>query len=109
VGSSVPVVLGVVPSAPGVFALVRVDGNVLTLYATGCGVLTNDALPRCALPVSVTVNNQSANVLYAGIAPGLVQGVNQINVQLPGGIPQGALTVVLTVGTASSTPFSFMP
>jgi uncharacterized protein (TIGR03437 family) len=77
----------------------------LTLYATGCGVLTNDDLPRCTLPVSVTVNDQPATVLYAGIAPGLVQGANQINIQLPDGITSGQLTIVLTAGDASSKPF----
>jgi uncharacterized protein (TIGR03437 family) len=38
------------------------------------------------LPVSVAVNGEPATVLYAGIAPGLVQGANQINVQLPADI-----------------------
>jgi len=99
--------LQVVPAAPGIFAAVSVGDNILTLYATGCGALTTDALPRCALPVSVTVNGESATVLYAGIAPGLVQGANQINVQLPADITSGQLAIVLTAGEVSSTPFSF--
>ena len=82
------------------------DG-IIVLYATGCGALTTDALPRCMLPVSVTVNDETATVLYAGIAPGLVQGANQINVQLPDGITNGQLTIVLTAGDACSTPFGF--
>jgi len=57
--------------------------------------------------VSVTVNGQDAGVLYAGIAPGLVEGVNQINVKLPVGISTGTVSVVLRVGTAGSTPFTF--
>jgi len=104
-GSSAPVKLDVAPSAPGIFAAVPAGDNVLTLYATGCGALTTDALPRCALPVSVTVNGEPAAVLYAGIAPGLVQGANQINVQLPADINSGQLTIVLTAGGASSKPF----
>ena len=104
VGSSVPVKLDVAPSAPGIFAAVPAGDNILTLYATGCGALTNADLPRCALPVSVTVNDQPAIVLYAGIAPGLVQGANQINIQLPDGIASGQLTIVLTAG-GSSKPF----
>jgi uncharacterized protein (TIGR03437 family) len=99
--------LQVSPSAPGIFAAITAGQNILTLYATGCGALTNDTLPRCALPVGVTINDQPATVLYAGIAPGLVQGANQINVQLPSGITSGPLAIVLTVGAASSTPFSF--
>jgi uncharacterized protein (TIGR03437 family) len=104
VGSSVPVKLDVAPSAPGIFAAVPAGDNILTLYATGCGALTTDDLPRCVLPVSVTVNDQPATVLYAGIAPGLVQGANQINIQLPDGIASGQLTIVLTAG-GSSKPF----
>jgi uncharacterized protein (TIGR03437 family) len=97
--------LQVAPSAPGIFAAVLAGDNILTLFATGCGALTTDDLPRCALPVSVTVNDQPATVLYAGIAPGLVQGANQINVQLPDGIASGQLTIILTAGDASSKPF----
>jgi len=99
--------LQVALAAPGIFAAVPAGDNILTLYATGCGALTTDALPRCALPVSVTVNGEPTTVLYAGIAPGLVQGANQINVQLPADITSGPLTIVLTAGAASSTPFSF--
>jgi hypothetical protein len=104
-GSSAPFKLDVGPSAPGIFAAVPAGDHILTLYATGCGVLTNDDLLRCALPVSVTVNDQPATVLYAGIAPGLIQGANQINIQLPNGIDTGHLTIVLTAGDASSKPF----
>jgi uncharacterized protein (TIGR03437 family) len=99
--------LQVAPSAPGIFAAVSAGDNIVVLYATGCGALTNDDLPRCALAVSVTVNDQLAIVLYAGVAPGLVQGANQINIQLPDGITFGRLTIVLTAGDASSKPFSF--
>jgi uncharacterized protein (TIGR03437 family) len=51
------------------------------------------------------VNDQRASVLYAGFAPGLVQGANQINIQLPDGITSGQLAIVLTAGDASSKPF----
>ena len=37
------------------------------------------------LPVKVSIDNQPADVLYAGAAPGLVQGVIQINVRVPAG------------------------
>jgi uncharacterized protein (TIGR03437 family) len=104
-GSSAPFKLDVAPSAPGIFAAVPAGDNILTLYATGCGELTTDDLPRCTLPVSVTVNDQPATVLYAGVAPGLVQGANQINIQLPNGTAAGQPTIVLTAGDASSKPF----
>jgi uncharacterized protein (TIGR03437 family) len=107
IGSSASVNVPVAPSAPGIFAAVSAGNGIVVLYATGCGALTTDALPLCALPVSVAVNNQPATLLYAGIAPGLVQGANQINIQLPEDITSGQLTIVLTAGDASSAPFSF--
>jgi uncharacterized protein (TIGR03437 family) len=103
--SAATVTLNVALAAPGIFAAVPAGNNIVTLYATGCGVLTNDALPRCTLPVSVTANGQLGQVLYAGIAPGLPQGVDQINFQLPDGVASGKVSIVLTVGNAASKPF----
>jgi len=99
--------LQVASSAPGIFAAVSAGDNIVVLYATGCGALTNDGLPRCALPVSVTVNDEPAQVLYAGIAPGLVEGANQVNFVLPADIQSGTISIVWTVGNTSSKPFSF--
>jgi uncharacterized protein (TIGR03437 family) len=107
IGSSVPVSLDVAASAPGIFAAVSNGDGTLTLYATGCGVLTQDALPVCQLPVSATLNGELAQVLYAGIAPGLVEGANQINIAIPSDIGSGQITIVLTAGTASSKAFSY--
>ncbi len=107
VGSSIPVSLDLAPSAPGIFAAISNGDGTLTLYATGCGVLTKDALPVCELPVSATVNGEPAQVLYAGAAPGLVQGANQINVMLPSATASGPITIVLTAGTASSKSFLY--
>jgi uncharacterized protein (TIGR03437 family) len=101
--------LAVAPSAPGIFAAVFSAPDVLTLYATGGGKLSTDALPRFTLPVKVTVNDQAAEVLYAGIAPTLPQGANQVNLRLPAGVPSGTLSIVLTVGTVSSKAFVFVP
>jgi hypothetical protein len=100
--------LQVAPSAPGIFAAVLSGNNIVVLYATGCGGLTTDDLPRCALPVSVAVNGEPAQVLYAGIAPGLVQGANQINFQLPTDITTGQVSIILTAGDGSSKPLSFI-
>jgi uncharacterized protein (TIGR03437 family) len=89
------------------------QGTVLTLYAEGAGlmnplpqngsVISADNLPQPQLPVNVTVNGQSATVLYAGGAPGLVAGVLQVNFQLPDGTPGGpAIPVTLQVGRFAS-------
>jgi uncharacterized protein (TIGR03437 family) len=98
--------LPVAPSAPGIFAAASTGDGIVVLYATGCGALTNDDLPRCALPVSVTVNDEPAQVLYSGIAPGLVEGANQVNFVLPADIQSGTISIVWTVGNTSSKPFS---
>ncbi len=98
----------IVPSSPGIFAAVAADPGVLTLYATGGGVLSSDALPAVTLPTSVTVNGAAAKVLYAGLAPSLVEGANQINIQLPSGVQPGPLSIVWTVGGTNSKPFVFV-
>jgi uncharacterized protein (TIGR03437 family) len=54
------------------------------------------------LPVTATVGGVPATVYYAGIAPGLVEGAMQVNVQIPDGISSGSVPVVLQVGSATS-------
>jgi uncharacterized protein (TIGR03437 family) len=106
--SAVPVTLDVAPAAPGIFAAVPVGTNIVTMYATGCGVLTTGALPQFTLPISVTANGQAGQVLYAGVAPGLDQGVDQVNVQFSDALPSGKVSFVLTVGSASSPSYSIV-
>jgi uncharacterized protein (TIGR03437 family) len=87
-------------------------GSVVALYATGegqtdppgvDGKLALDVYPKPVLPVSVRVNGEYANVLYAGAAPGLVAGAMQVNIQLPADLPRGvAVPVVLVVGEVAS-------
>jgi uncharacterized protein (TIGR03437 family) len=88
-------------------------GSVITLYATGAGE-TNPAgnngqivssappYPVPVLPVQVSIDNQPADVLYAGAAPGFVQGLIQINVRVPAAASSGQVQVVLQVGNYSS-------
>jgi uncharacterized protein (TIGR03437 family) len=90
-------------------------GSVVVFYATGAGglspagqdgmVVSADALPRTTLPVVVQVGDQTAQVQYAGGAPGIVEGVIQVNVQLPDSMPAGsAVPVTLRVGDGTSQP-----
>jgi uncharacterized protein (TIGR03437 family) len=59
--------------------------------------------PAPVLPVQVTVGGVPATVLYAGAAPGEVEGLMQIDVQIPSGIAAGSqVPVVLQVGSAVS-------
>ncbi len=87
-------------------------GSTMVLYATGAGqtnppgidgmVVGTDSLPQPILPVSVTVGGQPATVLYAGAAPFEVEGVLQINIQLPPGVTGMKVPVTITVGSAAS-------
>ena len=83
-------------------------GSIIVFYATGegqtdppgvDGLIATEAFPKPLLPVDVQIGGQTADVLYAGAAPGLVAGVLQINARIPVGIaPSAAVRVQLIVG-----------
>ena len=100
--------LPVVAASPGIFAAVTTAHGNITLYGTGGGKLTTDSPARLSLAGSVTVNGEPAQVLYAGEAPGLPAGANQLNVLLPADATAGAISIVWTVGTVSSTAYRFV-
>ncbi len=68
------------------------------------GEFAGKVLPKPTLAVSLTIDGQAANVLYAGAAGGGVAGLIQVNAQLPHGIHSGAVPVVLRVGGGVSQP-----
>jgi uncharacterized protein (TIGR03437 family) len=95
-------------------SLPAAPGSVVVLYATGAGALA-EAVPdgrimgsrlvAPAAPVFVRVGKLPAEVLYAGSAPGLVNGVLQVNARLPVELPPGpAVPVQLIVGELASPP-----
>jgi uncharacterized protein (TIGR03437 family) len=63
---------------------------------------TGSSFPKPVLPVTVTIGNQPATVLFAGEAPGLVSGVLQVNAMIPAGLGAGNQPVVLSVGGVMS-------
>ena len=84
-------------------------GDIVVLYATGEGITTPpvadgapaaDPYPRPAAPVTLLIDGQPADLLYAGSAPGLV-GLMQINARVPGGA-SGDVPVSLAAGTRVS-------
>ena len=90
-------------------------GTVIALFATGSGETTpassegrpaGDAPAKPVLPVAVTVGGESAPVLFAGSAPGLI-GILQVNVRVPPLRP-GPAAVVLFVGGARSQEGAWM-
>lgn len=82
------------------------------LYASGLGSVTNPPAAGSASPselplssalahVGVKVAGQTADVQFAGLAPGLV-GVYQVNFRVPANVPSGSQTLVLMADAISS-------
>lgn len=90
-------------------------GEVIELYGTGLGatqpaVAPGVVAPNQAVPttqkVEVTIGNTrlpDADVLYSGLAPGNISGLNQINVRIPASASNGDLPIMLSVGGRQST------
>lgn len=89
-------------------------GDVLVIYCAGLGpvsprVADGAAAPLSTLsntvnPVAVTIGGQSAQVLFAGLAPGFA-GLYQVNAIVPPGITAGTnVPVILTTAGFSSAP-----
>lgn len=126
-------VVPVMPSAPSIFtygavgvgqgAIVNQDGSIngaanpasrgtaIEIYATGGGQTSPSsstgsvarAAANLTLPVTVTIGGVNAQFLYAGNAPGEVEGVVQINVVVPPSVTPGlALPVLVTIGGVTS-------
>jgi uncharacterized protein (TIGR03437 family) len=89
-------------------------GSVIEFYSTGAGqfsppgrdgaVVAVDSLPVPLLSVSATVGGLPATVLYAGGGPGIVEGIIQVNLQIPEGALPGAAELMVQVGGHASQP-----
>ena len=90
-------------------------GSVVSFLATGAGqwspagvdgaIVGSGDLPHPILPVHATVGGQPAEVQYAGGAPGIVEGVIQVNLLIPAASQTGAaVPLVLQVGDSVSQP-----
>ena len=81
------------------------------MWATGAGqmnpagsdgqIVASAPFAAPQLPVTVMIDNKPAEVLYAGAAPGMVQGIIQVNARVPAGASSGQVQVVLKVGNFS--------
>jgi uncharacterized protein (TIGR03437 family) len=88
----------------------KAGSNVL-LYLTGAGQTnppgTNGhlgavPLPQVNFPVTATIGGQSVKPSYAGAASGVVEGVTQVNLQIPSGLTAGQVSIQLAVGGANT-------
>ena len=87
-------------------------GQVLMLYATGMGptipipidgFVAVEASAMSIPEVAVLLGDTALEILYAGVAPGLITGIVQINARIPEGVPTGkAVPLTVKVGTVSS-------
>jgi uncharacterized protein (TIGR03437 family) len=128
---TVPQTIDLVPAQPGVASLpdgtliaqhsdfTLVDsahpakpGELLVMYLTAMGATKSsvpsgaaapsvEPLARVTLQPTVTVDNRSASIAYAGLTPGSV-GLYQINFQIPQNANSGELNVVVTQGGVAS-------
>ncbi len=121
--------VSIVPAAPGVFqfgnkrAVVQNDdysvndasngaaaGSYVVAYMTGSGALDNpvetgkpagaEPLSRPRGSVSATINNQPAEIAFAGLTPGFI-GLMQMNLKMPALSP-GSYPLVVTINGEKS-------
>ena len=88
-------------------------GSIVSIYATGGGQTNpsnvDGSLPTDArsteLPVRVQIAGESADVIYAGTAPGQPAAMLQVNARIPADVARGTnVSVVITVGNTASQP-----
>ena len=99
---------GTNPAPPDSVVILFATGEGQTTPAGTDGQITGELLPQPLKNVRVAILEQTltfgfkpswnAEVLYAGAAPGLVAGVLQVNIRIPGNLPSGRHEVVLTIG-----------
>jgi uncharacterized protein (TIGR03437 family) len=87
-------------------------GSSIMIYATGGGAMKPGAAEgtlaqppyvEVSQPVSARIGGLPARVDYAGVAPGIIVGVLQINVVVPVGVsPGSAVPVEVTIGGVTS-------
>jgi uncharacterized protein (TIGR03437 family) len=92
---------------------VKAGKDVITIYCTGLGAVSNPPPPGAPAPSApnlsitlatptVTIGGISAKVEYSGLAPTFV-GLYQVNAEVPQGVePGSSVPVVISFGTASS-------
>ena len=123
VTASAPAIFAINASGSGPGAILNADyslntaanpvaaGSYIQIFATGGGAIVGGAIDGALAPgagslvtqpVTATIGGAPANVIYAGPAPGEVNGVLQVDLQVPTGLASGPQPVVITVGTAAT-------
>jgi uncharacterized protein (TIGR03437 family) len=96
-------------------------GDIVTLYGTGfgatdppvaVGALATGVSRVTTTPVTVTIGGvtlASPDVFYAGLSPGSISGLYQLNVRIPPTSPDGDILVVVSVGGVPSQTGATIP
>ncbi len=85
-----------------------VRGQVVTIYATGLGAVTQQGnFMVVTAPISGVVAGEELTPMFAGLTAGVI-GVYQVNLPIPGGTPPGLdLPLLLRQGGVDSNTVSF--
>ena len=96
------------PALPSEYLVIYSSGLGKTdnVVATGAGS-PSSPLAKPVDTVSLTIDGASANVLFAGLTPGLV-GLYQINFQVPASAKTGNLALIVTQNGVVGNP-TFLP
>jgi uncharacterized protein (TIGR03437 family) len=105
------VVAGASPARPG---------DVVSLFGTGFGATNPSVAPGALASGQAFLNNSitvsiggvtlaSSDVLYAGLSPGSISGLYQINVRIPSSVPSGNVPVSITIGGVQTQSGATIP
>jgi uncharacterized protein (TIGR03437 family) len=83
---------------PAIGAVVNADSYQQSFYVGSYVTVYGSALAVTGVNPQVQLNGQPVTLLYAS--------ANQINFQVPGGIPNGVAILTISNGTANSLPFA---
>jgi uncharacterized protein (TIGR03437 family) len=94
------------PAAIGSFVSIygTGEGTTNSPQATGSVTPPTDISSLPVTPISLTIGGQTAQILYAGEAPGLVAGVVQMVAYIPVGLPSGPAAVQLSAPAGGPGP-----
>jgi len=95
-------------------------GDVISLYATGLGGTEpffqagefSSGAPRLTDSITVTIGGTTlaaSDILYAGLSPGSISGLYQINLRIPANAANGDLPVVLRIGGLGTQATATIP
>jgi uncharacterized protein (TIGR03437 family) len=113
-GTGDAAVINAVTYAPVTSSQPIAAGGYLGIYCTGLGAVTPATttgdvpatLATTVVPPSVLIDGQTANMSWAGLAPGFV-GLYQVNAQVPAALTSGSHRLQLVVNGAASNTVTF--